>query len=130
VGQNAAATGKAVDEEGLNQMGEMVFNLCRAILAREGHKGRESDVLPEIFYARPFEAKLPLDYSGLVPGRGGEVIYRKGAVIDREKFEEMKDEYYRLRRWDVASGLQTKARLKELGLEEVARGLERQGLAV
>ena len=62
------------------------------------------------------------------PGRGGEVTSRKGAVVEREKFEKMKSEYYELRGWDVESGLQTKAGLKELELGEVASDLEKRGL--
>jgi len=51
-------------------------------------------------------------------------------VVDREEFERMKDEYYQLREWDVATGLQTKAKLEELDLHEVAQDLGRRGLAV
>ncbi len=47
----SAVTGRNVDEEGLNEIGERVFNLQRAILTREGHGGRESDNLPDIFYS-------------------------------------------------------------------------------
>jgi len=42
----------------------------------------------------------------------------------------MKDEYYRLRNWDVATGLQTGKMLKDLDLEEVASDLGKRGLAV
>jgi aldehyde:ferredoxin oxidoreductase len=31
----------------------------------------------------------------------------------------MKSEYYQLRGWDKATGLQTKAKLKELGLQDL-----------
>jgi aldehyde:ferredoxin oxidoreductase len=64
----------------------------------------------------------------LAPGRNGEVISRKGAVVDRAAFERMKDEYYDLRGWDVATGLQTRSRLEDLALPEVARDLEGRGL--
>ena len=65
--------------------------------------------------------------------KDGEAISRKGAVVDREEFEKMKDEYYQLRRWDVATGLQTRANLEELELEElgltdVAQDLEQRGI--
>jgi aldehyde:ferredoxin oxidoreductase len=40
----------------------------------------------------------------------------------------MKDEYYQLRGWDVATGLQTKSKLEELGLDEVAKDLDQRGL--
>jgi len=64
----------------------------------------------------------------VVPGRDGEVITRKGALFERDKFEKMKDEYYQIRQWDVATGLQTRARLEELGLGGVADDLEGRGL--
>jgi len=66
----------------------------------------------------------------LVPGKNGEVISRKGAVVDWQKFEEMKSKYYRLRGWDVDSGLQTKEKLEELGLGDVAVELAKRGLVV
>ncbi|MDP6179962.1 MAG: aldehyde ferredoxin oxidoreductase C-terminal domain-containing protein, partial [Desulfatiglandales bacterium] len=125
----SAVTGKEIDETGLYQVGERVFNLQRAILVREGHQGRESDALPDSDYT------LPLKYErgnpeGLVPGEGGEVISRMGAVVDREKFEKVKDEYYQRRGWDIRSGLQTRTKLEELGLSDVADKLEARGLVV
>ena len=66
----------------------------------------------------------------LVPGKNGEVISRKGQVLDRQKFEDMKSEFYALRGWDVPSGLPTKAKLQELGLPDVADDLGGRGLAV
>ena len=40
----------------------------------------------------------------------------------------MKDEYYGLRGWDARTGLQTRAVLDDLGLQDVARDLEARGL--
>jgi aldehyde:ferredoxin oxidoreductase len=42
----------------------------------------------------------------------------------------MKDEFYALRGWDVTTGLQTKAKLAELGLRDVAEDLGVRGLVV
>ncbi|MFQ5826551.1 MAG: aldehyde ferredoxin oxidoreductase N-terminal domain-containing protein [Dehalococcoidia bacterium] len=123
----SAVMGGEVDEEGLCGMGERVFNLQRAILVREGHRGREADTLPESWFTQPLR-NHPVQPECLVPGKGGEVICRKGEVVDRERFEGMKDEYYQLRQWDVASGLQTRARLQELGLQDIAEELARSGL--
>jgi aldehyde:ferredoxin oxidoreductase len=64
----------------------------------------------------------------LVPGKGEEVLSRKGSVVNRGEFERTKDEYYRLRQWDVATGLQTRAKLEELELKDVAQDLEQRGL--
>ncbi|MBI4295230.1 MAG: hypothetical protein HY669_03585 [Chloroflexi bacterium] len=123
----SAITGREVDEGGLHLIGERVFNLQRAILAREGHAGREGDKLPEYYFTTPLQAEYN-NPECLVPGKDGEVISRKGMVLDREQFERMKGEYYNLRGWDVATGLQTRAKLEELGLAEVARDLEQRGL--
>ena len=124
----SAVTGKEVDKEELYRIGERIFNLQRAILVRERHKGRESDKLLDVFYTMPLPpipTGLRFNPECLVPGRGGFVISRKGEVVDRERFEKMKDEYYQLRGWDVASGLQTKAKLKEVGLQDIVEELVR-----
>ncbi len=123
----SAVTGAEVDEYGLYRMGERVFNLQRAILAREGHTGRESDILPEPCYTTPLESDVR-NPECLVPGEEGEVLSKKGATVDREKFEKLKDEYYELRGWDMATGLQTMGTLQEIGLHDIAKDLEQRGL--
>jgi len=123
----SAATGREVDEEGLRKMGEVIFNLERAIRVREGHRGRESDTLPEPYFTDPLVTNVQ-NAECLVPGKDGEVISRKGEVVDRDEFERMKDEHYQLRGWDVATGLQTRSKLEELGLGEVAKDLEQRTL--
>ncbi|GAG00793.1 unnamed protein product, partial [marine sediment metagenome] len=64
----------------------------------------------------------------MVPGKDGEIFSRKGMVVEREKFEQMKDEYYQIRGLDVATGLQTRAKLKELSLGDIADKLQGEGL--
>ncbi len=73
---------------------------------------------------------VPFNPECLVPGKGDEVISRKGAMLDRESFERMLDEYYELRNWDVKSGLQKKEKLHELDLRDVADDLEKRRLIV
>ena len=124
----SAVTGRDIDEEGLYRIGERVFNLQRAILAREGRRGRGSDVLADYCYNLPQQYDISNPRSQ-VPGPDGEVVSRKGVVVDGEKFERMKDEYYQLRRWDVATGLQTRQTLEDLDLKGVADDLEKRGLA-
>ena len=51
----------------------------------------------------------------------------KGERIDPEKWEEMLDDYYRLRGWDE-KGIPSRKKLQELGLEDVASSLEKSGL--
>ena len=123
----AAVTGRDIDEQGLYKIGERVFNLQRAILAREGHKGREHDCLEEFNFTIPLKGDFG-NPNCIVPGKDGEVFSRKGMVVEREKFESMKDEYYQIRGWDVATGFQKRAKLEELSLGAVAEKLENKGL--
>lgn len=125
----SAVTGEEVDEEGLYRIGERVFNLQRAIHVREGHSGRESDGIPEAFHTIPLKGHA-MNPKCLAPGKDGEITSRVGMVMDREEFERMKDEYYQLRGWDVATGLQTRTKLEELGLQEIAQGMEQGALVV
>ncbi len=123
----SAITGRDLDEAGLNRIGDRVFNLVRAIHLREGHRGRAADTLPEQAYTEPLEYEIQ-DPQLILPGKDGEVVSVKGRVVDRAAFEAMKDEYYRLRGWDVATGLPTAAGLEGLGLGDVAHDLRGRGL--
>jgi aldehyde:ferredoxin oxidoreductase len=123
----AAVTGREIDEAGLYKVGERIGNLQRAILAREGHKGREYDVIDEYNFNTPLKADFG-NPDCIVPGKDGELFSRKDVVVDREQFEKMKGEFYRIRGWDITSGLQKRAKLEELGLSDVAKTLEKEGL--
>jgi aldehyde:ferredoxin oxidoreductase len=122
----SAVTGKETDEEGFNRMGERVFNLERAILAREDPRGKKVDEIPEFNFTVPIEGEH-LNPELLAPGKNGEPISKKGTVVDREQFAKMLSEYYELRGWD-AGGLQTKQKLIELDLGDIVEGLEQRGL--
>lgn len=123
----SAVTGRETDEDGLNRIGERVFNLQRAILVREGHRGRESDVPPGRCFTDPLRFDQ-VNQECIVPGKDWQPISRRGATLDRESFERMKDEYYQIRGWDVRTGLQTRAALEGLGLRDAADDLEARGL--
>ncbi len=123
----ATVTGRDIDEEGLYEVGARTFNLQRANMVREGHRGRELDTLRDF----NFEVGLRGDYGNpecQVPGENGEAFSRKGMTVDRDEFEKMKGEFYGIRGWDVESGLQTRKSLEDLDLKEVADGLEEANL--
>lgn len=120
----SAATGEEVDEAGLNVRGERIVNLQRAIFAREA--GGNDTIAEFLFTTR--QRDDPMNPRGIAPGKDGEIFIKKGAVVDRVKFEEMKKEFYRLRGWDAESGLQTRARLEALDLKDVAATLENRRL--
>jgi aldehyde:ferredoxin oxidoreductase len=119
----SAVTGIEADESALNRMGERIFNLQRAIWVREGHR----DELPDFMFNLPLRFQ-PINPEMLAPGPDGKPISRKGAVVDRERFERMKREYYALRGWDPLTGKQTRSKLAELELSRIADELERGGL--
>ena len=101
--------------------------LQRAVLAREGHKGRSADTIEAHNFSVPL-MESPMNPKCIVPGKNGIPFSRKGAVVDKDKFEQMKDEFYAIRGWDVSTGIQTKAKLEDLGLADVAETLKTEGL--
>ena len=125
----SAITGKDIDEAELFKMGERNFNLQRAVLLRQGWSGREGDRIMEHFHTFPLQKnELFFDAECLAPGRDGEIFSKVGAVIERDKFEEMKTEYYEHRGWDAKTGYPTEVKLQELELDDVAKDLKKRGL--
>jgi aldehyde:ferredoxin oxidoreductase len=98
------ATGMKIDGEGMKRIGERIVNLERAFNIREGIS-RKDDALPDRFTKTP--APEGVD---------------KGHVVE---LEEMLNEYYELRGWDVKTGLIPKKKLYELGLGYVADELKK-----
>ncbi len=123
----SAITGSPLSEEGLYRVGEKVLNVQRAIMIREGRRGQEDDMLPEACFSIPLESER-LKPDCIFPGRNGKVISRKGAIFEKDKFRDMLEEFYDLRGWNRKTGLQTRARLEELGLADVADDLAERGL--
>ncbi len=125
----SAITGHEVDEAGLYRLGEGIFNLQRAALLRQGWRPERDDTIMDYLFTEPLkEGELFYDPEGRAPGPQGEPISKVGATVDREEFKKMKEEYYRLRGWDAASGLPTRAGLESLGLADIAADLETRGL--
>ncbi|MBT4513094.1 MAG: hypothetical protein HOC20_12915, partial [Chloroflexi bacterium] len=123
----SAVIGNEISEETLYEIGARIFNLQRAILLREGHNARQDDKLPDEWHETPLKFGV-MDPDCLVPGKGGEIMSRIGSQVERQEFEQMKDEYYRIRGWDERTGLQTRESLEKLELKEVADDLGKRGL--
>ncbi len=125
----SAITGKEIDDEELAKTGERVFNLQRAILLRQGWGGRQGDKILDYYFTESLKkGEIFIHPDGLMPGKGDEIITRVGSVVEKDKFEQMKTEYYQLRGWDVATGLPTRYKLQELKLNDVAVDLAGRGL--
>lgn len=127
----AAVTGMDIDERAYYEAGERVFNLQRAIQTVEGRVGRAAD-RPNAFYFTEPMTEEPgflgiFNPEFMLPGPGGELITRRGAVLDRDAFEAMMDEYYVIRGWHAASGLQTATGLERLGLADLLARLRQAG---
>lgn len=102
--QLSAITGFDYDGPALIRAGERIWNLQRAFNAREGFT-RKQDMLPRRLTSEP-------QPSG--PAKGSRV-----------HLEPMLDDYYRVRGWDLELGWPTAEKLRSLGLDYVARDLEK-----
>jgi aldehyde:ferredoxin oxidoreductase len=123
----SAVTGRDIDERDLYRIGERIFNLQRAIMIRDGHRGKADDTIPEAWFSVPLKGDA-VNPDCLVPGKEGQPVSRRGAVVDRREFDSNRDEYYRLRGWDPATGLQTRQTLRGLDLDDIADDLDGRGL--
>jgi len=109
----AAGTGVERDLDTLYQFAKRIRNLERAYNIRQGMT-RDMETLPKRFMDQPIE------YS-----RDTRSDQRN--VLKSSDFEELKDRYYLLRGWDVATGIPTGETLKRTGLGDVAKDLEKRG---
>jgi aldehyde:ferredoxin oxidoreductase len=128
----SAVTGMNIAEDGYYAIGERVFNLQRAIQSVEGRVGRKDDRPNEFYFTEPMMEEPGFlgifNPEFMLPGPGGELITRKGAVLERDKFEAMMDDYYAIRGWDPGTGLQKSSLLEALGLEDCIARLRAKGL--
>ncbi len=99
-------TGIEVSVSEMKRTAERIVNIRRAYLIKHGVT-RASDSLPERFTKEPAPA-------------GG----CKGQIVE---LDQMLDEYYEARGWNVETGLIPRGKLIELGLEDVADDLARLG---
>ena len=95
---------------------------------RQGWGGRKGDTLLDYHHDVPLQDEPFYNPTCVAPGKDAEPVSRKGAVIDRQEFEKMKDEYYELRGWDKESGLPTEKKFKELELTDIAADLKERDL--
>lgn len=104
-----AATGLEMNWENLNFVAERVCTLIRAFWIREYGKNwsNELDFPPARWFEEPL-TKGPL----------------KGEKLDRTKYEFMLKKYYEKRGWDER-GIPKKEELNRLGLDEVAKQLQK-----
>ena len=100
----SACTGIDTTPEDLMELGERIFTLMKVHTMRAG-LSRKDDTWPDRF----FEEQMPEGPA-------------KGAILDKEIVDQVLDEYYELRGWDIESGVPTPTKLTELGLARVIDG--------
>jgi len=101
-----ACSGRSLSEKDMLLAGERAWNVEKAYNTRCGAT-RADDVIPARFFEEPL----------LGGGPSG------GAVVERDKFEKILDEYYQDRRFEPGTGLPTRAGLERLGLNDIAADL-------
>jgi len=110
------ATGRALDREGLDEAGERVFTLHRALTIRDmGARDMRAlhDRVPRWVYEDP---------KGAQP-------FTPGAIrMDRADMALAMDQFYALMGWDKDTGAPTREAYARLGLDDVGRELAAKGL--
>lgn len=102
--------GKKITAKELSVYQQRVCQLERAFNCRGGLR-REYDTLPDQYFT------------------GSEPDSRFGSIaMDRSRLEIMKDSYYQLRGWDLATGVPTRATLESFDLKDVADELEKRNM--
>jgi aldehyde:ferredoxin oxidoreductase len=101
-------TGWSTSPEELMTIGERIWNLEKCFNVREGMT-RKDDMVPD----RVFDDPVP---SGPT----------KGATLDRGTFAERLDKYYEKRGWDKNTGIPTREKLIELGLDEIEKEISQK----
>lgn len=95
------ATGMKLTPDELFKIGERIITLERLFLKREGID-RRNDTLPDRYFDEPMPS--------------GQY---KGERIDRDAFNQMLDDYYKLHHWNIDTGNPSDGSLRDLGLDLV-----------
>ena len=115
-----AATGWDVSDEDMLKVGERVMNLERAINAVIGFS-RKDDKFPEMWFKSIEAVEDPNIKKTLTD-------YYHTKELTPEDVEKMYDDFYTGRGWDVATGIPTRDKLVEVGLDDMAAMLEKEGV--
>lgn len=112
----SAVTGFETSLKELREAARRVYTLYKALNVRAGFS-RKDDVFPQRWF-KPLETSdrgtlFLCDYFG--------------NPLSREDCEQLLDDYYDERGWDVETGIPTEETLRELGLADVARDLKKRG---
>jgi aldehyde:ferredoxin oxidoreductase len=103
----SAGLGRGINAQELSMYQKRVRQLERAFNCREGLR-REYETLPDQYIT---DLMMDVHFEGLAKERG--------------RLEAIKDRFYKLRGWDLTTGVPTRATLESLDLKDVADELEK-----
>ena len=109
----SAVTGIETKPEEILFIGKRIYTLERCFNVREGFDRKLDDMPWRLMHE-------PADWPGI------STAY-KGLVNSPEDLNEMLDEYYKLRGWDLTTGWPLRDTMRKLGLEDFAEDLEKMG---
>lgn len=115
-----AVTGNEMSMEDSLEMGRKIFTLDKAIWVLQGRE-RDMEMLADYVFEVPTSAPYPLPVF-----EDGEWKYDMtiGRTLDRDKFETVKDRFYALEGWEVATGYPSAKTLKDFDMGDVSKELE------
>ena len=115
----SAVSGDDYDVERLREAGERIYNIRRAIMVLRESRHRDDDNLSPVWYQST--DKVDITKYPLIKGQ------TLSTTLDRERWEALKDRFYKQRGWDVATGVPSESKLHELGMQNVADTLKTAG---
>lgn len=119
-----AVTGVPLTYEESLERGKKAYLLDRAIWYLQG-RTREMETFADYVFEVPTKNPYPLTVL-----KDGKWVFDDciGRVLDREKFETVKDRFYEMEGLDNKTGCPTRATLESYGLGYVADALEKAGI--
>jgi len=113
----SAATGIEISPSEIQKAGDRIWNLYKALNVREGFSRKDDRFPPR--WLEPLKAPS-----------GEEIILRDclGRPLSADDLERLLDDYYDERGWEVESGIPTREKLMDLGLSDIVRDFEKQGI--
>ena len=113
----SAATGIEMSPADIVEASDRIWNLFKAINVREGFSRKDDKI--------PIKTLEPVRTS---TGEEIPVMDYKDKPLSADDIERMLDDYYDERGWEVERGIPTKEKLMDLGLSNVVRDFEKQGI--
>ena len=117
-----AITGQNMTFTQSMEMGHKIFTLDRAIWNIQG-RTKEMEVFPDYIYDQPSSGSIqPMIIDGKWIYDNG-----RGRQLDRAKFEDFKERFYKFEGWNPANSYPTRETLEKMGMRNVADILQSKG---